>query len=170
MLRGQAGAPGLARGISTLGVPIGVVNAVPTPDRVTPVALLRRFRITDRRVDRGHHLLGHQLHRPYPQRLVFPVLAGIEQRPEIPGHFTKREKLVDDAARVAGDDEAVDDEVEGQLVIGEIALGLEGAMAVGLLELGEELIEVVPVRAPCIVLAIVSACQKIDIYLNLKNK
>jgi len=81
--------------------------------------------MTDRGVDGGHDLFGHQLHRPAAELLVFPVLAGIKQCAEIARDLAEGEDLIDDAVHVARDDEIIDDEIEIQVLVREIAFGLE---------------------------------------------
>ena len=76
-------------------------------------------------VDRRHDLLGHQLHRAPRERLVHPVVAGVEQRAEVADLLAERQDLVGDRVRRAVDHQLVDDGREIERIVRLVRRGLE---------------------------------------------
>src|SRR5260370_41405125 len=99
----------------------------------------KRCLAPDRRVDCGQHLLGHQDLRAAAALAVEPILAGIEQRPELADLLAESQDLVDDLVGRSGDDEAVANRIDRQLGVRLITAHLEHFGAAAAFELGQEL-------------------------------
>jgi hypothetical protein len=87
-------------------------------------------------LNQGQHLLGHQDHRTTPEIAIRPILARIEQRAEASDLGLEGEQLVGDTRRRPMDDQAITNELESDLVVRLVAVGLEQFDPPILLQLG----------------------------------